>query len=154
MTVIATDGKTIASDSQETGAYTERCAKLYRLNDGRIAGTTGDSGLSLKMIRYLNGEISADEWYYTWGGYGDASLILVGTMRWTGEDSSQGSEEGCWILDSDSLEEIPARLPAAVGSGSLLAMGAMEEGKSPKQAVKIAIKRDPYCGGPVVVKKI
>lgn len=154
MTVIATDGKVIACDSQETGAYTERCAKLYRLTDGRIAGTTGDSGLSLKMIRYLDGEIGADEWFWTWGGYGEASLILVGKKHWTNTDGSQESERGCWIIDSDSLEEIPARLPAAVGSGSLLAMGAMEAGCSPKKAVKIAIRRDPYCGGPIVVKTV
>lgn len=35
---------------------------------------------------------------------------------------------------------------AAIGSGSLYALGAMESGKTPKEAIKVASKWDPYTG--------
>lgn len=159
MTVICTDGKTIACDSQETGDYIEKCQKLYKLDDGRIAGTTGDSGLCLKLIDWMNGELSSDEWYHTWSGYGYAGLLIVGTKsekysRDAKRQATHTTEFGCWFIETDSLVEIPVMLPAAVGSGGKIAMGAMEAGASPERAVKIAIKRDPYCGGKIEVWKI
>jgi ATP-dependent protease HslVU (ClpYQ) peptidase subunit len=42
-------------------------------------------------------------------------------------------------------------VPAAIGSGSLLALGAMEAGVSPEQAVGIAAKRDIGTGGKITV---
>jgi hypothetical protein len=35
---------------------------------------------------------------------------------------------------------------AVLGSGSMYALGAMEAGATPKEAVKVATKRDPYTG--------
>ena len=35
---------------------------------------------------------------------------------------------------------------AAIGSGSTFALGAMDSGATPKEAVKAASKRDPYSG--------
>jgi len=151
MTVICTDGKTIACDSQETGDYIEKCKKLYKLSDGRIAGTIGDSGLCFKLMDWVNGEVSNDEWYYTWTGEGYAALLLVGTKTIKHTDGAKIKLSGCWLLESTSLVEVPCHIPAAVGSGGLLAMGAMEAGCTPRDAVKIAIKRDPYCGGKIEV---
>jgi ATP-dependent protease HslVU (ClpYQ) peptidase subunit len=39
--------------------------------------------------------------------------------------------------------------PFAIGSGMDFALGAMDAGKSPAEAVEIACRRDPHSGGEV-----
>lgn len=43
---------------------------------------------------------------------------------------------------------------AAIGSGGDYAMIAMDYGASPRDAVKAAIKYDPYTGGPIRAKRL
>ena len=42
----------------------------------------------------------------------------------------------------------------AIGSGTKLALGAMDAGRSAKRAVEIACGRDPYTAGPVVTMRL
>jgi ATP-dependent HslUV protease subunit HslV len=49
--------------------------------------------------------------------------------------------------DKGNISAIPQGKIGAVGSGQNFAMGAMLAGASAEEAVKIAIKLDPYSGG-------
>lgn len=54
----------------------------------------------------------------------------------------------------DFLEVYPILKFDAVGSGMNLAIGAMEVGASVEDAVKVAIKYDPFCSGKVTKIKL
>jgi 20S proteasome alpha/beta subunit len=150
MTVVCTDGETIAADSQETGNYLEYRKKIIKLEDGRWAGIAGSIDVGYKMIEFINKEIDSTEWNNTFSNEGDAEILIVGCDVY-----SDGEKKfGCWWMTSDTLVEVPVNLPAAVGSGSSFAMVALDLGHTPQEAVKAAIKRDPYCGGRVCVEKI
>lgn len=66
--------------------------------------------------------------------------IFVVTTGWDDEE-----HEGMWIV-----EVIPIRDHfAAIGSGAAYAYGALEAGRSPTDAVRIACRRDSACGLPL-----
>jgi ATP-dependent protease HslVU (ClpYQ) peptidase subunit len=52
---------------------------------------------------------------------------------------------------SENCEPVEIEPPCAVGSGMEFAIGAMEAGATPKQAVEIAARRDPGTGGKITV---
>jgi hypothetical protein len=66
------------------------------------------------------------------------------------------------ILDESGLYEyksplVPMRVEGdvwAIGSGAQAAFGAMFMGADPEEAVRIAIRIDPYCGGPINVERL
>lgn len=136
MTVIATDGKTIAADSLTTmGARRDlrpfqKLVKAY----GRIYAITGSVAVLSQLIE--------------WHNEGCPKALLP---------------EGNWgllVVEWNTIigyycDEAPYRTlvdpPFALGSGGMFAEGAMHAGASPERAVEIAIKLDTLSGGPVQV---
>ena len=136
MTTIATDGKSMAADGQcqnhrDVIVNTER-RKIHRLKDGRIAGGAGNSFDIASWVEWLNAgkegdcPIESDQF---------SGLIL------------DNSSTVLWVDHKGRETLTPA--PIAVGSGHELAIGAMEAGASPREAVEIACRRDIYSGGAV-----
>lgn len=138
MTVIATDGKTLAADTQQNGQYIDRlpARKLYRLQDGSLAGGAGLVASVRKLIRWLDGlekhPLDID----------DDTCVLVLTP------------EGRVYYHDRRLEPVEVGSPAAIGSGAPFAMGAMLAGADPKRAVEIAIELDTDSGGAVTVESL
>lgn len=135
MTTIATDGRTLASDSRTTcGGLIEsdRLTKLVRLPDGSVAGWAGTNTNATLAVEELADAIAEDRHpKLCRGDYKILRLQANGTITFYGGE----------------LVGFPVPPPAAIGSGECLAIGAMETGASPKEAVRIAKKRDVYSGG-------
>jgi ATP-dependent protease HslVU (ClpYQ) peptidase subunit len=136
MTTIATDGKSMAGDGLREMCRTivdTKAQKVRRLADGRIVGTSGDTALGLQVVEWLEGKApkpdrKVDDF---------AAIILY----------PSGKVETL----SDCFQPIEVEVPVAVGSGMDFAIGAMEAGKEPEEAVAIACKRDPGSGGKIIV---
>lgn len=136
MTTIATDGRSMASDSQvqdHRDVVVDRDRpKVHRLDDGRIVGAAGNS-------------FDADAW-----------VAWVSTGK-NGDCPIQGDSFVALILNLDGSvlwvdhkgREVLTPVPCAIGSGEEIALGAMDAGVSPYRAVEIACNRDIYSGGPV-----
>lgn len=137
MTVIATDGYSIASDTRCTDGsliIQRPWHKLIVLPDGSAFGTAGDSEAGLLFQAWLeNGE--QPELRPSLAGQDFIALRL--------------HPNGALTLYTTLClpEAVPA--PYAIGSGAHLAIGALEAGASPLRAVEIACTYDPSCGAPV-----
>lgn len=135
MTTIATDGRTIASDSRSTCGDIisgSRTKKLHKLRDGSIIGAAGEMTQIYRAIQAI------EDGKNHRGNYTFLRLFPDGTLL---------KYEGC-------CSPIPEEAPAAIGSGWLAALTAMDCGASPKEAVKAAMKRDVYTGGRVTEMSI
>lgn len=138
MTTIIVTPQLMVADSQcsygDTKQYTR---KIFRLKDGSIAGIAGDLPQGYELVRWLNDETPNPPTKV------DDCVVLVlrpdGTM-W----------EFCGSLCPMPITESYH----AAGSGMASALGALDAGATPQQAVEIAIKRDAYSGGTVVVERL
>ena len=134
MTTIATDGKSMAGDSLTTaGTHAVRHApKVHRLKDGRIVGACGLTAECLKIVRWLDDGGDKPD-------ISDETEALV-----LGLDGTV-----CHI--DHKFEMLEYDVPAGIGSGSDLAIGAILAGASPEAAVGIACVRDRHSGGDITV---
>lgn len=101
--------------------------KVHRLKDGRVLGVAGKTRDALALRSWLDGDGPRPK-------KAELSALLLGPG---------GTVE--LIVDLD--DPIRVEAPAAVGSGSELAIGAMLAGSTPREAVLIAASRDPFTGG-------
>jgi ATP-dependent protease HslVU (ClpYQ) peptidase subunit len=130
VTTVCTDGRTIAADSLMTCGETvsgRKTKKLHRMADGSIIGSAGEMTSIYKALAALEAGKSYK------GSYRFLRLFPNGAIL---------EYEGC-------TDPIPGEAPAAIGSGRVVALAALDCGMSPKEAVKIAMKRDVYTGGRV-----
>ncbi len=133
MTTIATDGKSMAGDTQQSNGHIFGFAvKVFRAPDGRIFGAAGPSADCRKFERWMMA--GGDEPKVS-DKFAGIILNLDGTVDWIDED---------WEL-------IRIMTPCALGSGEYYATGAMEAGATPEQAVAISMKRDTGTGGEITV---
>ena len=132
MTTVATDGKSMAGDSQ-CGNPTIHCEvrKIQRAKDGALLGICGQA-------------------------FDLAGFLLWYECGMSGEPNVSADFEGLILLPSgvaicvdEKGRKFEHAVPAAVGSGASVAYGAMDHGATPTEAVAIAIKRDAGSGGPV-----
>lgn len=135
MTTIVTDGRCMAGDGRFTTNGTivsDEGVKVFRLDDGRVAGFSGNAGRMKRLVKWLN----------EGGDYpkidDDSAAILI------------LSNEGIEYVDSNGdFTSLPA--PASIGSGSDHARAAMLAGTAPEQAVAISARLDVYSGGRITV---
>ena len=138
MTVIATDGKSMAGDTLATckGFLMGRHKKVRRLRDGRIVGASGPTTDCQMLVRWIEEG---------------------------GEKPSLGEEVSAIILNPDGtvdwidykLEIVENHeLPAAIGCGGDLAIGAMLAGATPYEAVMLVTTRQLDIGGEITVEEI
>lgn len=138
MTTIAYRDGVLAADSQATCDYHGRVRKIHRLPSGMLVGGCGDAAECHSVVEWLMGgqEGKAPK-------APDAYLIIV------------DKDGGVFFSSGSPFQPFPSELDfAAIGSGSAVAMGAMEAGASALEAVKIAAKHDGYTSGPFHTLKV
>jgi ATP-dependent protease HslVU (ClpYQ) peptidase subunit len=140
MTVIATDGKTLAVDSRATvhgSVFSDAIVKGFNLPDGSVVGVTGstfDLTRTLSFFEGTLGEFKIQDSFYL--------RLDTEDRLWSGDFSSWSDD-----YTDNEIELFP---PAALGSGGDLALGAMLAGATPHQACEIAKTHDTASGGLVV----
>lgn len=137
MTTVATDGTVIAAEGRTTAGdriVNDRSTKLHRLPDGSVVGQSGRCSHALLAIEELGEAIR--EKRYPKLMRGDYQLLQ---LHPNGRVDTYDSE----------LVPLDTPTPAAVGSGSSYALGAMHFGATPAEAVKVAKKLDSSSGGHV-----
>jgi hypothetical protein len=143
MTTIATDGVTVASDSQRV-AGSERidlATKKIQVRGGHVFAFTGDFGCF------------------------DAAIDWFLTEPFDPEKAPKVSKDGSWsllVLERHHIMRYsdgvpygePYPYPQAFGSGAAYAMSALRLGKSPAEAIALAASFDVWTAGPVQVLNI
>ncbi len=138
MTIIAYRAGVMAADTCVTDSFITNGVKLYK-KQGHIIGFCGEVAQALVFV----------DWFFNQKKNRKPDLASE-----TGWEAMVLNKDGVTTWDR-SLRPIPMDDHFyAVGSGSLLAMGAMEHGASASQAVAIACKRDPYCRLPLMAMKL
>jgi len=142
MTVVVSDGKTMCADSRmSVGSEVQSvsCRKLHRIGQS-VVGFAGAIGIAYAVIAWLEALYAGEEV----GEYPDKdgeALLLI--LHPNGEIN---------MLDGAG-HEFPAGNPVAIGSGGTIAVTALRCGLSIKDAVKMAVKYDCFCGGKVRSKQ-
>jgi ATP-dependent protease HslVU (ClpYQ) peptidase subunit len=137
MTTIATDGKSVASDSLRVcgSERVDECTRKIRKVDGVVYAFTGDFAAFAAAI----------DWHKSGAVHGDAPKA--------GKDGSwrlliMGPDEvTSYVSDLPYPEPYP--YPQAFGSGAGYAMAALKLGKSSREAIELAKELDVFTGGPV-----
>lgn len=151
----------MAADSQDSdaeyGLYTG-CDKIFRkkVPNGRrkhdvLIGTAGESYAGMLFVDWFPG-ISA----MTSGGN------LLGLPHALSQFDPEHNDFVCIILEPGGVWTVDAHLRPiklkgrffAVGSGSKLALAAMEMGASASRAVEVACKYDLYSRPPIVTERL
>ena len=137
MTIICCSRTEMAADSQiSDGDLARKCEKIHKIN-GEIIGFAGEAQDGLAFI----------DWF----------------RKGKPDDKPELSDDfsGVMLTKSGQILEYESKLyprkvlekTYAIGNGSHVAIGAMEMGASPEQAVKIACKWIDGCKLPVKVVK-
>ncbi len=134
MTTIAWDGRTLAGDRRgnAAGMAYEVC-KLRRTGDGRLLGFSGDIGVGMLMLDWLD--------------RGGARPPQQDTERWATvlEITPDGA---CWCHGRDARWRIEQPF-FAIGSGRDFALAAMALGRTAAEAVDLAARFDTGTGNGV-----
>ena len=140
MTTVAFDGEVIASDSRLTSGdfiCSVSTPKIYKIGDSFV-GVCGCSEQEMVYLRWFKDQTKPRP--------SPDSLKEFEAMVVRGNGKVYQSTELC--------EFVEIGYPYAIGSGGDYAIGAMMAGKSATDAVKIAIKIDPFSGGKVKSFKV
>lgn len=138
MTTIATDGKSMAGDGLATRRDMITCEtaiKVHRLADGSLFGGAGDKPELAALRAWIDGGEK--------GPRPKAKDMVALVLKPSGE---------LWYYTESA--GAPTEVPNAVGSGEELAIGAMEAGASPEEAVAIAARRNTATGGKITVLEL
>lgn len=141
MTTVAYRDGVLASDSRVTGKgylWTDKAKKVFRLPGGSLVGLAGDDYNSGWLLRELQKLAKENETPIKLpnGKFKGAQAILV--------DDKHVYFFGWGVWEKLNPKEYPYY---SIGSGSTIAMSAMDAGASAVEAVNIAKKRDVYSGG-------
>jgi hypothetical protein len=119
----------------------DRCEKLFYAKDGSVVGCSGDSGMSELVRKWFEAGEPFDEIPKVPEDRNIDFAALV--LRPDGRVQYVGM----------AFAPIDFEVPAAIGSGSEVAIGLMLSGKSPAQAVAAVASRVTSVGGPVRTRK-
>lgn len=125
----------MAGDGLVTSAETvfgTGCIKVHKLDDGRLVGVAGS--------------LFDAEAFLCWLKHGGEAPSLSDNF-----DALMVDTDGKCFNYDHRCRCIPEELPTACGSGRQIAIGALEAGASPEQAVAIAAKRNTGTGGKITV---
>ena len=139
MTTIATDGRTIAWDGRivtQWGLVLMRDAEKVRIVNGSVYGISGGYAVFDALIRWYADD-KHDPAKMPPSPEDEPWVLLV-------------CDGGRWVTLSRPMpypQQVP--LPYAIGAGGDMAIGAMEQGGSPRAAVEIVCRRTVVSGGEV-----
>lgn len=112
----------------------ESTQKVFSLPSGAIIGFAGHcDAIAKARAWFLDGERQGDKPDFKDSDFSALVLRPEGAVQWFGA----------------MLEGVDYELPAATGSGQEIAIGAMEAGLSPSDAVKVVSKRCTTVGGKI-----
>lgn len=137
MTTITIKDGVMVGDTQATGAYHSRVRKIARTPDGSLIGACGNVDECQGIAAWLVG-----------GSEGKPPSMSNSTVLMLRADGT------IWLAEQAFRPYRVHSKFAAIGSGSAVAMGAMEAGASALQAVKIAAKHDGGTSGPYHTLKL
>jgi len=139
MTVIATDGYTVACDSYSTSTdgtvFNRNTKKIFRIGK-EVVGVTGKLDSCLAYIAWLKG--------------GEKPIIAPDE----GFVALHVSTKGAYEVTNSNFSKLKVKLPHAIGSGADLAIGSMLAGAYPEKAVRLAYKHNCRLGGRVQVEDV
>jgi hypothetical protein len=139
LTTIATKDGVMACDSQVSGDFLGSEKKIYR-GRGMLLGICGDfiaaTWLAQKYIQ--GGDIDPDK---DFAQFDDLEIMVL-------------KRNGLYLMDMHLREVKLCSKQYAIGSGSQAAMVAMNMGATAKEAIKEAMKVDPFTGGRIRSYKI
>lgn len=158
MTVIAYSAKhrILAADSRCSDDYSmhlTNCRKIFRLKNGALIGTAGDS--DDRDVRALLGK-STPRKLPTRQQLADTKTDFAGILVFP---KGQVFYVAIERLAKESTEWQAEIVPiadnfVAVGHGSQFAYGVLEHGGTPVDAVRVTCKRDTTCALPVQWEKL
>lgn len=138
MTIIVYRNGVMASDTSIFGDRT-MCGNVRKINmreDGALIGGAGIMSFAAEFMRwFMNGE-NGERPKLGLSDKESASILIVRPSGMIEEHDIYG-----WYTHDTPYY--------AIGSGMDFAYGAMDYGASAVEAVKVAIKRNAYCGGEV-----
>lgn len=155
MTTIAYKNGVIAADSQVTveseggGARNFATKKLFRK-------TVQINGHATDVILATAGESAPGSLFVEAWGTGKSLTEVRELFTYSECDFTilVVTPDGLFEVDKWCVMEPVYEPFYAIGSGSKIAMGAMEAGASAQKAVEIACRRDPYTALPVVTMRL
>lgn len=154
VTVIAYSSKhrIIASDSRcfdhHTDAHVTNVQKLFRLRNGALLGIAGDADvrdLVTLLSRATPRKMPSRAQLAELKSESDAVLVFPKGQVFTVSIERDGDHAADWVGDVLPIRDTIV----AIGCGSAYALGAMEAGASPIQAIRATCRRDLYCALPV-----
>ncbi len=153
MTTIAVKAGVMACDScwtDSNGLHGTSLNKITRLKSGALLGEAGDNDSRavvklLQNVKNYDQMPSAQELESTRVDYAALILFLNGETAEITITRHEGGSDVHFTAGSHRVN----RGGAAVGTGAMVAIGSMDAGKSAREAVEIACRRDPYSKGPV-----
>lgn len=155
MTTIAYKNGVVAADSRVTveseggGARNFATQKLFRR-------TVHINGVPKNVILATAGESAPGSLFVDQWASGKSLPEIREAFAYTEPDFTilVVTEDGLFEVDRWCVMEPVYEPFYAIGSGSKVAMGAMEAGASAQKAVEIACRRDPYTAPPVVTMRL
>ena len=156
MTTIAIRGDEMAADTQVSDEYsglkmacTTKIERIETDAGDAILGMTGSVYGGLLFEKWFT--YDDEEWRDEFGECHLADIV------WPEDDfyAVLLSPEGLVVYNLYGVADTPPKNDFyAFGSGSKCALGALEMGATPREAVKAAAKHDLYTGGRVVTLKL
>ena len=128
--VLAGDGReTSIGDDESAVVLTDNCIKVFKLKDGRLfGGSRGSEDITrLHQALIKNAPLPKLE---------DVNGLLI------------DRKGRIWLYEGTIWQPIKSKY-YAVGSGSVFALGALDQGATAIEAVRIGARRDPYSGGKI-----
>jgi ATP-dependent protease HslVU (ClpYQ) peptidase subunit len=136
MTTIVATVEIMASDRRVTGGPMFKATKIQRIK-GSIYGGAGNLEQIIKMFEWFRNPDMKPDWKF------QPEFEIL-----------QLSPEGLFVWGCEMIA-VPVGMPYyAIGSGSHYALGALECGAPPADAIRVAHKFDPYTGREVQIHKL
>jgi hypothetical protein len=133
MTTIIATTEVMASDRRVTGGPMFKGTKIQRIK-GSLYGGAGNFEQILKMFEWFKNPDMKPDWKF------QPEFEIL-----------QLSQEGLFLWGSEMIA-IPVGMQYySIGSGADFALGALECGAPPKDAIRVAHKFDPYTGSELQV---
>lgn len=131
---IEDDYVTMAGDRQvHMGSWgSHSLTKVFRIRD-HLLGIVGDMGRGLACVQWYRDGAKIEDFPYDRMKDGDFAILV-----WNGTDIVTLDEQGYYT----PVEE----MEAAVGSGAMAALGAMEMGAGVQRAIEVASMIDEHSG--------
>lgn len=145
MTVIAWDGKTLASDRRGTcGDHARPVKKIFKIWGNKMVGISGNLSVGQEMLEWYKRGAKVEEYPSSNRSFEDGCTLIVITHEHIGKTRVD-------IYESSPYPSEIFDLPVGFGSGGAAASCAMEHGATAEEAVRTVSKYLPSCGNGVDV---